>query len=34
MAEPAFRPFTNAEVCPGRGAETDEGIIEFACRNA
>ena len=34
MAQPAFRPFTNAEVYPGRGAETDEGIIEFACRNA
>ena len=34
MAEPAFRPFISAEVYPGREAETDEGIIEFACRNA
>ena len=34
MAEPAFRPFISAEVYPGREAETDEDIIEFACRNA
>ena len=34
MAQPAFRPFIDSDVYPGRGAATDEDIIEYACRHA
>ncbi len=34
MAQPAFRPFIKVEAYPGDAAETDEDIIEYACRHA